>query len=502
VAARYRAILAAIVIFLSAGIAAQPVREAPDDSTAVAEARATAAISNFESPTRVAGEYIIGFKRPAAVSALRRLPDWTSRRSKLLPDLMPTSRPNAERLAKAFAERAGGRVEGIYGGRNGRSFSFALVGVSEAAARLIAADPRVKYVDAVITGKFEDTQGNASNPAPWWLDRIDQRQLPLNHQYTYNTTALDVVVHVVDSGVRGTHTQFGTRANYRVWNCVGSADCIGDEDTIVPADGDCSGHGSRMASVIGGTTSGVAKGVWILSHRAGCGDSYRTIDLIEALENVYARKVLNWPNVVNLSLTLKSAVPAVDDAVEALIENNMVVVTGAGNDNSNACSYSPARLALSTSVITVAASASDDTPWWSNTFYGSNYGGCVSLFAPGANFVGLAVHTSNSAVTTQPSSGTSLATAVVSGLAALYLQTHASETPAQVKAALVNGATTNALTNLNFVGPGSPNKLAYSLLPAGSDPSPGGPFTPPGDPPQGVSRIIQIIQTVLQHLLN
>ena len=62
-----------------------------------------------------------------------------------------------------------------------------------------------------------------------------------------------------------------------------------------------------------------------------------------------------------------------------------------------------------------------------------------------------------------------MATPHVAGVAALYLQGAPSASPATVSSAIVNGATSNVLTN---VGTGSPNKLLYSLLDGGSPPPP------------------------------
>ena len=64
-----------------------------------------------------------------------------------------------------------------------------------------------------------------------------------------------------------------------------------------------------------------------------------------------------------------------------------------------------------------------------------------------------------------------MATPHVAGVAALYLQGSPSASPSTVSSAIVNGATSNVLTN---VGTGSPNKLLYSLLDGGTPPPPSG----------------------------
>jgi subtilisin family serine protease len=81
-----------------------------------------------------------------------------------------------------------------------------------------------------------------------------------------------------------------------------------------------------------------------------------------------------------------------------------------------------------TTALTVAATDSKDAPasW-------SNYGSCVDLFAPGVN---IASDWYTTTTATNTISGTSMATPHVTGVAALYLQTHPAVTPAMVSTAL------------------------------------------------------------------
>ena len=83
------------------------------------------------------------------------------------------------------------------------------VQMTEAQAKRLAADPRVASVqqDGVVT--LAATQ----SPATWGLDRIDQRALPLNNSYTYDTTASNVHAYIIDTGIRTTHSDFGGRAS-------------------------------------------------------------------------------------------------------------------------------------------------------------------------------------------------------------------------------------------------------------------------------------------------
>jgi len=175
-----------------------------------------------------------------------------------------------------------------------------------------------------------------------------------------------------------------------------------------------------------GTTSGVIAGIdWVTSqHTTG-------------------------KAVANMSLG-GSPSTALDNAVRNSIADGVVYAIAAGNSNSNACNFSPARTA---EAITVGATTSSDA----RASY-SNKGSCLDLFAPGSSITS-AWNSSNTATNTI--SGTSMATPHVTGVAALYLQGH-NATPLQVRNALVGAATPNKVTN---PGSNSPNLLLYSLVP-------------------------------------
>jgi subtilisin family serine protease len=68
----------------------------------------------------------------------------------------------------------------------------------------------------------------------------------------------------------------------------------------------------------------------------------------------------------------------------------------------------------------------------------SNYGNCVDWFAPG---VGITSAWYTSTTATNTISGTSMATPHTTGVAALYLESHGSDTPQQVRDALLANST-------------------------------------------------------------
>jgi serine protease len=304
--------------------------------------------------------------------------------------------------------------------------------LTPAAVQALLADPRVAYVAQDGMVMPADTQTSAT----WGLDRIDQRDMPLNGTYVYSGTGAGVTAYVIDTGILTAHTEFGGRAS------VGG-DFVGDGQ-----DGeDCNGHGTHVAGTIGGATYGVAKEVDLVALRVfGCSDGAPFSTVIAAVDWVTANA--QQPAVVNMSLGGGFFEP-MNQAVQASIAAGNTYVLAAGNENQNACNVSPAS---TPEAVTVAASALGDGRSWF-----SNWGSCVDLFAPGSDITS-AWYTSTTA--TNIISGTSMASPHVAGVAALYLEANPTAVPAAVAAAIVNSATRGRITDVV----GSPNRLVYSPL--------------------------------------
>ena len=67
----------------------------------------------------------------------------------------------------------------------------------------LSTDPAVAYVEQNRTLTTMDTQ----TPTPsWGLDRIDQRDLPLNNAFTYPNTGAGVTAYIIDTGIRTSAT--------------------------------------------------------------------------------------------------------------------------------------------------------------------------------------------------------------------------------------------------------------------------------------------------------
>ncbi|CAN5808226.1 S8 family peptidase [soil metagenome] len=357
-----------------------------------------------------------------------------------------TGEPGANSNAEAVALELGI----VYGGRIDKIFKHALNGFSVELnanqAERLSQDPRVEFVEEDGEVFANTTQTGAT----WGLDRIDQRDRPTDGNYNYTPTGSGVNAYIIDTGIRRTHAQFGGRA------FVGY-DAIGDGQNS----NDCNGHGTHVAGTVGGSTYGVAKAVRLYAVRVlsctGSGSNSGVIAGVDWVKNNHVK-----PAVANMSLG-GGASSALDTAVNNAIAAGVTFAVAAGNDNLDACNYSPAR---AVNAITVGSTTSTDAR---SSF--SNYGTCLDIFAPGSSITS-AWYTSDTATNTI--SGTSMASPHVAGVAALYLQNNTAASPSTVRNEIVNTASSGKLTSINT---GSPNLLLYSLLSGGGSPPPPPPPT-------------------------
>ncbi|MBA2525230.1 MAG: S8 family peptidase [Pyrinomonadaceae bacterium] len=354
-------------------------------------------------------------------------------------------------------------AQNYFGDRSdGHTYRRALKGfsvrMSERQAAKLAADPRVEFVE-------EDSEVEASvtqTGATWGLDRIDQRNLPLDGNYTYNFTGAGITAYIIDTGIRAAHTQFGGRV-------ISGFTAINDGQGT----NDCNGHGTHVAGTVGSSTYGVAKNVSLVAVRVlDCNGSGTNSGVIAGVDWVTSNHTAGTPAVANMSLG-GGASSALDTAVNNSINDGVTYAIAAGNSNANACNTSPARVA---NAITVGSTTNTDAR---SSF--SNFGTCLDIFAPGSSITST---WSTSDTATNTISGTSMASPHVAGVAALYLASDPGASPATVAAAIINSATLNKVTN---PGTGSPNRLLYSLLtsPPPPTPTPPPPTPTPTPPPTG-----------------
>ncbi|MDQ1008113.1 subtilisin family serine protease [Streptomyces sp. V4I23] len=287
--------------------------------------------------------------------------------------------------------------------------------------------------DAKVTAFGASGAGTGAPASSWGLDRIDQRALPLDSDFTAAGDGKGVTAYILDTGIDYGHTEFGGRARF-------GYDAIGDGRRGQ----DCQGHGTHVAGIVGGATHGVARDASLVSVRVlDCTGSGAWSGVIAGFDWVAANA--EKPAVLNASLGgVRST--AVNNAAEALAESGVLPVVAAGNDAQDACNVSPAS---ADDVVTVGATDRSDR----ETHF-SNYGECLELYAPGASIVSARMGGGSIA-----HDGTSMASPHVAGVAALYLAEHSTASPGKVADWLKGTSTTNVVTGTTA---GSPSRLLYT----------------------------------------
>ena len=304
-----------------------------------------------------------------------------------------------------------------------------------AAVKSAQPDLPVKLYDATQSGPTITQNIGINDLGLWGLDRIDQKNLPLDSKYTYGFSGVGVKAYVIDSGIY-TNNDFGLR--------IGTGFSVISDSR---GTSDCNGHGTHVAGIIGGTTYGVAKAVNLIPVRVfDCTTTTTTSNIIAGINWIIADHQLGEPAVANMSLG-GDYNKALDDAVLALIADGVSVVVASGNENVDACLSSPAS---TTGTITVNSSSIFDTR---SSF--SNFGVCTDIFAPGESITSAGIESISSS---SVKSGTSMASPFVAGVVAKILQANPGLNPTQIANILLTGSSAFVSSKT-----GDPSRLLFSL---------------------------------------
>ncbi|KAK4032183.1 peptidase S8/S53 domain-containing protein [Parachaetomium inaequale] len=297
--------------------------------------------------------------------------------------------------------------------------------------------------------------------APWGLARISHRDtlgFSTFNKYLFAAEGGEGVdAYVIDTGTNIEHVDFEGRANWGKTIPAGDADIDGN------------GHGTHCSGTIAGKKYGVAKKAKVYAVKVlrsnGSGTMADVVAGVEWAAKAHIEQVKAAKDgkrkgfkgsVANMSLG-GGKTKALDDTVNAAVSVGIHFAVAAGNDNADACNYSPAA---ADKAVTVGASAIDDS-----RAYFSNYGKCTDIFAPGLSILSTWI---GSKYATNTISGTSMASPHIAGLLAYYLSLQpasdseyslAAITPEKMKNNLLKIATEGALADMPK---GTPNLLAWN----------------------------------------
>lgn len=270
-----------------------------------------------------------------------------------------------------------------------------------------------------------------------------------------------VLVAVVDSGVDYRHPKLA-RATVAGIQLVAVRDARGvEQQPAAPVD--CSNHGTMVAGLIAARPDtddrvvGVAPEASILP--------VRLVDRIEespALDDAIRLAAGSGARVLNLSFALPIDRLEVRAAIEEAVRNNVVVVAAAGNERQSGPPGQRWYPAAYDGVLAVAALGSDGLP-----LADSNGGPWVDIAAPGQDLTSTSTGGSGFAT----ASGTSFATALVSGVAALILSRFPDISAAEVRERLIGSAVPVSGTTDERVGAGvvDPHRALTYLPPSGAE---------------------------------
>lgn len=320
----------------------------------------------------------------------------------------------------------------------------------------IRKDPRVKFVEH--DSRVFATDFETQKDSPWGLARISHREgltLGTFSKYLYdNDGGEGVTSYVIDTGTNIDHVDFEGRAKW------GKTIPANDQDI------DGNGHGTHCSGTIAGKKYGVAKKANVVAVKVlGTNGSGTMSDVLKGVEWAAAAhkaavkegKKGFKGSTANMSLGGGKS-PSLDLAVNAAVKAGIHFAVAAGNDNADACNYSPAA---AKDAVTVGASALSD-----DRAYFSNYGKCVDLFGPGVNIQSTYIGSKYAIATL---SGTSMASPHVAGILSYFLSLQPSTdsefavagavTPAQLKKNLISYSTPNVLSDINS---DTPNLLIFN----------------------------------------
>ncbi|KAH7333759.1 peptidase S8/S53 domain-containing protein [Rhizoctonia solani] len=229
-----------------------------------------------------------------------------------------------------------------------------------------------------------------------------------------------VDVYQIDTGIYTAHTQFGGRAK---WGATFGG--------YPNADGN--GHGTALASLVVGSTYGLAKQANITAIKCfGDDGSANLSDIIQGINWVITTAPpTGRPCIISLTVTISGYQPF-DTAVTNAINAGIHVVVAAGDQNVDASTISPARVVAAVTVGAVAANG--------NKLSTSNFGSVVDVWGPGKN-VPVAWITSPSAAVNLVGT-TASAASNVAGILAVAIDNHGNKSPAALQADLKSNAQT------------------------------------------------------------
>jgi len=311
-----------------------------------------------------------------------------------------------------------------------------------------ANDTTFSSVTGIVAFEEDKEVSVAASSTPWHLLRLSSLSLPMKPSYVPKNFGEQGVVYLVDSGVDSTHEQF-------------SHTTIVNLHTYLENDfTDTVGHGTSMASLIVGNTLGASKNATLKNVKIPMSANTTLSVLLSAFNSILSDHALtSGVKVVNCSWTIPKS-QILDTKIQELQNAGLVVVAAAGNTGEAADNFSPVGL---DTVIGVAASdAYDRVISWA-TGASSNWGPEVDVTAPGIGIDTASIHSETGY---DVSSGTSVASALVSAVICQHITGDATLTATQIKSRIMLQpySSEDVLFRNETIYGTTPNRLMHCLF--------------------------------------
>lgn len=394
------------------------------------------------------------------------------------------ARRNVPQTAKDLATLHGGTIRLIMN----NAASLYSVEMTAAQADSLARDPRVLFVEENGYGDLSSLRTLPSGPqgpnwpygALWNLDRIDQTSTTYDNRYYYCEKGANVIAYMPDTGIMASHIEFSNGNRIRPGVSFGGAS---NSTPTAPCNGQLQdnyrgGHGTSVASVLGGKDSGVAPAVTMVPIQIlQCDATFVTTEAacwgLDWIRSPANPDRLYRPALVSMSFylwTTNANVAALESVINGLVRDGTTtdgkvwkgipVIASANNQGRNEeerlangtyrylARTSPARMAYSNAanfaspgrVISVGGTQYNDQRWVCPSYSGepclepgSNFGTTVDIWAPAHNIRSAHILAPNAYRTAHEwKSGTSFAAPLVAGVVARMLAKESTLTPVAV----------------------------------------------------------------------
>lgn len=248
-----------------------------------------------------------------------------------------------------------------------------------------------------------------------------------------NDNFANINCYILDTGIMTNHTEFYPNQVFMAYNAINKTINAQDDN----------GHGTCVASLIGGKTVGTASKISMHSVKVldSSGSGYVS-DIIGGLNWIMQNKKNNC--IINMSLGGMYS-KTLDSTLSKFIAINIPIICSAGNSGTDASNFSPAS-----TIGVYAISAYDKSkmkPSW------ANYGPSITTFAPGDMIKAAWNDSINSYYLV---SGTSFSSPIVTGIIARYLNIKPNATLLEINEYLNKSEIINEIINPGSIN--TPNK--------------------------------------------